>query len=401
MNIITLSDIGLSYGTKDVLKSVSFMLNSGDKLGIIGVNGAGKSTLFRIISGELEPTHGTITIPKNTKIGFLKQNMDEDSGKTVYEYIFSSLKEEYKTKAAGVLKKLSFPEEMHGLPISKLSGGQKTRLSLAAVLLSDYDMILLDEPTNHLDISSLQWLEGVIRSSKKTFLIVSHDRYFLDRTTTHTLEIEHGVSEMYSGPYSVFREKKDKLREDQMKHYLIQQKEIKRLEDFIANQRKWNRERNIIAAESRQKAIDRMVKIEKPSDAPKGIHFSLESGEKSGNDVLTVRDLSKTFTRDPLFTSLSFDLKRSDRLFIIGDNGTGKSTLLKILTGKTFADTGTYLYGYNVKSGYFDQEQQLLDESNTVIDELWNGYEGLTQTKIRTAFAAFGFMGDDVFKPVL
>ncbi len=399
MSILTLNEICLSYGVVDILKNVSFSVNEGDKVGIIGVNGAGKTSLLNIIYGKGESNSGTVNLRKGTKIGFLRQHADEAyESRTVYEVIHSSLREEYKTKAEGVLKSLGIPSELHSLPLSTLSGGQKTRVALAAVMMGDYDIIILDEPTNHLDVKSLAELENMVKLSKKTFLIVSHDRYFLDKTTTHTVEIENCECAMYSGGYSVFAEKKRKLREDAIKHYNLQQKEIARIEAFVANQRKWNRERNIIAAESRLKALDRMEKLSKPKNAPKTISFGFSASD-SGEDVLSVRGLSKGYNGDTLF-KVSFEVKKGQRLFILGSNGCGKSTLLKILTGREIQNEGVFEYGYNQEIGYYDQEMQNLDEDNTVLDEVYNVASDLGTTKIRSLLASFNFLGDDVFKTI-
>ena len=260
--------------------------------------------------------------------------------------------------------------------------------------------MLLDEPTNHLDANTCEWLEGYISSSKKTFLIISHDRYFLDRTTNKTLEISHGRSETYTGNYSTFREKKKALDEAKLKHYNLQQKEIARLEAFIENQRKWNREKNIIAAESRQKTIDKMVKLEKPKEKEKGISFSISHSGAMSNDVLSVRALSMSYPGIELFNNLSFELKRGERLFVIGANGCGKSTLIKILTGRETQKSGIFELGYNQTIGYYDQEQQLLDQNSNVIEEIWSVYSDKTNTQIRSMLAQFGFRGDDVFKSI-
>lgn len=440
MAVLDVRDIKLSYGITDILTSVSFTVNKGDKIGVAGVNGAGKTSLFSIICGTLTPTSGNVYVSKDTTIGILRQQTENDFGEeTIYEYAlsafsklieaerqldslssklsggeehiikeYSSLSDrfsalggyDYKQRTTAMLGRFGFAGEELSRPARLLSGGQKTRLNLVNLLLREPDIILLDEPTNHLDIPAIEWLEGYVKQSKKTFLIVSHDRYFLDRVTNRTLELENGVSAIYDGSYSVFREKKDKLREDQMKAYLLQQKEIKRLEAFIEQQRRWNRENNIIAAESRQKAIDRMVKIERPQDKPKSISFTLTSTNAKGFDVLSVRNLSKSFPGHKLFSDLSFEVKHGDRLFVLGKNGTGKSTLIKILTGRERADNGIFELGYNQKIGYYDQEQQLLDDSSTVLEELWSEYTNLTATQVRSALARFGFIGDDVFKSI-
>ena len=442
MGILNCDNISLHFGTNEVLNRITLNVNQGDKVGIIGVNGAGKTTLFKIITGELSPTSGKVSMKNGFSFGYLSQYTDssydeltvldaahlpfseqlkaEDELNKLEEALlkdpdniglvtrFSSATEnfnkiggyEYKARARSFLDKLHFSESDYNTKVSLLSGGQKTRLSLAILLLSNYDIYLLDEPTNHLDLDSIQWLEDVIKASKKTFLIISHDRYFLDNVTDHTIEIEHTTCMMYSGGYTEFKKKKKKLQEDQMKHYEIQQKEIKRLEDFIANQRKWNRERNIIAAESRQKAIDRMVKEEKVALAPKRIHFKIGSTSSASQDVLTVKGLCKSFSTKLIFKDLSFQVKKDDKLFIVGPNGSGKSTLMKILTGRLTQDKGDYWFGYNQKIGYYDQEQQSLDENSTVVEEIWNLRPMMTQTEIRKHLASFNFRGEDVYKPI-
>lgn len=440
MSIIVCDKVALSYGSDEILNNVSFSVNIGDKAGVIGVNGAGKSTLFSIIRGIKDATSGNVFISSGATIGCLEQINDAHRfGCTVYEaavdaysYLISLENEinelrirmeqgdesviksfvncneryntlggnEFRAKTKALLAKFGFHEGELSKNADSLSGGQKTKLLLVKLLLTDPDIMLLDEPTNHLDTQACEWLENYITSSKKTFLIISHDRYFLDKTTNKTLEISHGVSEIYSGNYSTFREKKKALDEAKLKHYNLQQKEIARLEAFIENQRKWNREKNIIAAESRQKTIDKMVKLEKPKEKERSITFSIANSTASGNDVLSVRGLSMAYGDNRLFDSLSFELKRGERLFVIGKNGCGKSTLLKILTGRETAKGGIFELGYNQTVGYYDQEQQLLDQNNTVIDEIWNVYSDKTNTEIRSMLARFGFRGEDVFKSI-
>ena len=440
MSILTCDNIQYAIGVKVILDDVTFAVNQGSKVGVIGVNGAGKTTLFSIIRSALEPTGGKVYLQKGASIGCLEQiNDDKQFAGTVYGTAleaFSDLAQmenkleelhgkvasgehesldklnelteqfarsggnEYKGKTSAILKKFGFRDEELYSPANLLSGGQKTKLLLAKLLLREPDIILLDEPTNHLDIRAIEWLENFIRNSKKTFLIVSHDRFFLDRVTTDTMEVEHGKCMMYSGNYTAFKEKKRQLQEAQLRHYEQQQKEIKRIEAFIENQHRWNREKNIIAAESREKALARMVRIEKPEDAPKGIKFSIAKSSSSSNDVLSVRNIEKRFPDMTLFSGLSFELKHGDRLFVVGPNGSGKSTLMKILTGRESASGGTFELGYNQTIGYYDQEQQLLDLDNTVIDELWSVYADKTMTEIRAMLAQFGFRGEDVYKQV-
>ncbi len=440
MSIIVCDGVSLSYGADVILEKIDFSVNAGDKVGVIGVNGAGKSTLFSIIRGKLDTTDGNIFLSNGATIGCLEQINDAHRFNcTIYEAAISAFEHliklenelaelhdrmengdesaikafvngnerfnllggnEFRGKTKSMLAKFGFGEEDHEKNADSLSGGQKTKLLLVKLLLSDPDIMLLDEPTNHLDSQACEWLENYILSSKKTFLIISHDRYFLDKTTNKTLEISHGVSEMYDGNYTTFREKKKALDEAKLKHYNLQQKEIARLEAFIENQRKWNREKNIIAAESRQKTIDKMVKLEKPKEKERGISFSISHSGAMSHDVLSVRSLSMSYPNKELFSDLSFELKRGERLFVIGANGCGKSTLIKILTGRETQKSGIFELGYNQTIGYYDQEQQLLDQSSTVIDEIWNVYSDKTNTEIRSMLARFGFRGEDVFKSI-
>ncbi len=440
MSILSCNNICLAHGTVDVLCDVSFSVNANVRLGIIGSNGSGKSTLLRIIAGTQQQDSGTVTIAPQAKVAYLEQHADLSfDGKTVKEVVFerfaalvatenelSALEDaldsgdraviekydnlnerfralggfEYKSKVMGLIKKLGFGNADLDFPADKLSGGQKARLSIASILLTQPDIVLLDEPTNHLDIDTALWLENQLLSLKSTLLIVSHDRYFLDRIATEVLELENARSMYFKGNYTQFKEKKRKLHENQAKHFQLQQKEIARLEAFIENQRRWNRERNIIAAESRMKAIGRMTLIDKPQSGPEAVRISIETSSKSSYDVLSVRNLSKSFTARTLFSNLSFELKKNDRLFIVGGNGTGKSTLLKIITSNMDADSGICELGYNQQPGYYDQEQLLLDDSIDVITQLWNAYPDMTQTQLRSALASYGFYGDDVFKNV-
>ena len=441
MTAISLSGVSLEFGTDVILDNISFSLNEGDKLGIVGVNGAGKSTLFKIIRGEYTPTDGSVYISKDKSVGMLEQNTGLEGECTVLEGMLESFSSliadearleqlqkqleitpsdadliasytsltdrfkraggyEFRSRCKGILKNLGFDERFHDLKISGLSGGQKTRLALARELITSPDILMLDEPTNHLDVETLAWLEDFLSSYRGTLLVISHDRWFLDRVTTKTLEIENTHAELYNGNYSRYVKLKAENREIRERQYKNQQKEIARIEAYIEQQRRWNRERNIIAAESRQKALDRMVKIDRPDALPENIRLTFTKSGESGNDVLTVKNLTKAYPNKPLFSDVSFLVKKRDRLFIAGPNGCGKSTLIKIIAEKLAADRGSFEYGYNVSIGYYDQENQNLDPESTVLDELWNCYDGLTQTEIRSALALFLFKGDDIEKKV-
>lgn len=437
---VNCENLSLSFGAETVLENVSFALNEGDKLGIIGVNGAGKSSLFAMITGKYQPTSGEVFISKGKTVGILEQNIEYDSSRTILDEAintFSDLLEtekelenlravseqtgseadakryadcqesftsgggyEFRGRCRGILKKLSLPEALWDKPVSSLSGGQKTRLSLACLLLRDPDIILLDEPTNHLDTDALFWLESYLKASRKTILVISHDRYFLDSVVNRILEIENKKSRIWNGNYTGYVNQKAIDREIQERHYVNQQREIKRIEAYIGQQRRWNRERNIIAAESRQKLLDKMERVERPEALPDRIRMTFDSSGESGNDVMSVRGLAKSYPGKVLFDSVSFEVKKHDRLFICGKNGCGKSTLIKILAGRISPDKGFASLGYNVKIGYYDQENQDLHPNNTVIDELWNAYPTMTETTVRNALALFLFRGDDILKKV-
>ena len=450
MICLTVDHISLSFGTKSILEDVTFSLDEGDKLGIIGVNGCGKSTLFKIILGDLDPDDGNVFISKNKTVGVLRQDdafsafsdengdascldvmirsfpellaaekrlaelekmlhggtKDRDRDSVISEY--TALNEkfikdgglEFRGRCLSTLQKMGFDEETVARPFSSLSGGQRTRLALCRELCREPDILMLDEPTNHLDTETLEWLESFLISYKKCVLIISHDRYFLDRVTNKTLCIEYCRARLYNGGYSKSIEQRRIDREIAEKHYKNQQKEIARQEAYIAQQRAWNREKNIIAAESRQKMLDKMVKLERPKEAPKPIKIRFSSSIASGNDVLTVKDLSFGYGATPFLKNISFLVKRNDRLFISGPNGCGKSTLIKLMLARLSPNTGYVEAGYNVNIGYYDQENQNLTGSNTVLDELWNAYPTYTELTIRNALARFRFFGEDVFKQV-
>ena len=415
MIAIGCDNISLAYGIDVILDGVTFSINEGDKVGVVGVNGAGKTTLFRFLCGESEPDSGSVFRCKGKTIGYLKQHVEYESDKTLYEDLLSGYipphtedlnileahRGEFVSRCRGMLKNLGFTEEQSNtLSVSSLSGGQKTRIALAAMLLRDDDILMLDEPTNHLDITALTWLEDLLRNSSKTVLVISHDRYFLDRVTNRTLEIENCRAKLYNGNYSIYIQKKMTDREVQERHYQNQQREIARIEAYIEQQRRWNRERNIIAAESRQKMLDKMVKEERPDALPDKIRLKFNSAGRSGDDVLSVRNLAMSYPEKQLFSNVSFEIKYKDHAFIYGKNGCGKSTLIKIIAGKMPQDKGVIDCGYNVIPGYYDQENQQLNESNTVMDELWNVNESMTPTEIRNTLALFLFRGDDCYKQV-
>ncbi len=451
MTSISVESLGFSVGTKTILENISFSLDEADKLGIIGVNGSGKSTLIKLITGEYEPTDGSVYISKDKTIGVLTQDgafeISELCADTVLEQMYSAFPEfiraevrleelerelrerenesdsaiyrsltneytelysrfsqsgglEFRGRAASILKKMGFEESSFSLPCSSLSGGQRTRLALSRQLCREPDILILDEPTNHLDMETLGWLENFLVSYKKNILVISHDRYFLDKITNKTLHIWNHKAKLYNGGYTKSMEQRKIDREIEERHYKNQQKEIARQEAYIAQQRAWNRERNIIAAESRQKALDRMVKLDKPENDPKNIRLTFTKGGESGNEVLSVKNLSMAFGEKKLFDDLSFLVKKGEKVFIIGANGCGKSTLIKILLGKLAATGGKIETGYNVEIGYYDQENQNLDMTKTVLDELWDAYPSMTETEVRNALALFRFVGEDVYKTV-
>jgi ATP-binding cassette subfamily F protein 3 len=402
---------------------------------------------LRAITEKTGRTSGEVYLSSDKTVGFLEQDTGLDSEKEIYEemlYAFPELVEtekrlallveklndknlsqsehmelagkytaledkfkqkggyEYKSRISSMLISLGFEKEKHIMRVNEFSGGQKTRLALSRLLLTEPDVLILDEPTNHLDIESVEWLENYLTQYKKAIIVVSHDRYFLDKVTNKTFEIENKNGKLYNCPYTEYVKRKEADRKSDLKHYELQQKEIARLEAFVENQRRWNRERNIIAAESRLKAIDRMEKIEKPKNLPSSIKFGFDTDEavKTPYIMLEVTDMGKSYPGKKLFENLSFTVHGKDRMFVLGKNGIGKSTLLKILCGKTDADMGRFEYAGDLDIGYYDQEQQGLNNENTVIDELWDSYPDKTQTEIRNALASFLFTSDDVFKKV-
>ena len=451
MIAISTSNLAFRVGTREILGSVSFALEEGDKAGVVGVNGSGKSTLLRLLVGEETPDEGSVFLAKDKTIGILHQDdafniIAPEDGSPVDESVLgqmyaafpelcrlearaasledaiargdgdagalaASLAEtsrryadegglHYKSRCKTMLEKLGFDESYFAIPVTALSGGQRTRLALARLLSREPDVLLLDEPTNHLDTDTMRWLEGHLATYRKTVIVVSHDRYFLDRVTNKTLDVEHRRVKLYRVPYTAYVAEKKADRATELKHYELQEKEIARIEAYIEQQRRWNRERNIIAAESRQKALDRMVKLDKPENDPKAIKFRFTESGESGNDVLSVRSLKMAFGSRVLYDDLSFEVKKRDRLFIVGPNGTGKSTLVKALCGILPPSSGKIEFGYRVTVGYYDQENQHLDPAKTVLDELWDAYPTITQTEVRSVLAMFQFRGEDIEKTV-
>ena len=451
MTAISINSLSFSFGVKPVLKDVSFSLEEGDKLGVIGVNGCGKSTLFSLILGEREPDEGSVYIARDKTVGILTQEgafeTSELAGTSALEQMYAAFPEliraedrlaqltidlercdayaeperhrillveytdlnnkfirdgglEFRSRCASILLKLGYDEQAMRADISTLSGGQRTRLALARQLCREPDILLLDEPTNHLDMETLSWLESFLLSYRKCVILISHDRYFLDRVTNKTLAIEHCRAKLYNGGYTATMEQRRIDREIAEKHYRDQQKEIARQEAYIAQQRAWNRERNIIAAESRQKMLDKMERLEKPQDAPRGIKIKFSETIASGNEVLRARGLAMGFGEKRLFSGVDFLIKKNERVFFVGPNGCGKSTLIRLILGKLIPTSGFVETGYNVEIGYYDQENQNLDENNTVLEELWSTYPTMNEVDIRSTLAAFRFLYEDTEKQV-
>ena len=441
--IFACKDIQKSYGIDTILEKVSFNIEDREKVAIVGVNGAGKTTVFKIITGEISADNGDMFIRKDASMGYLAQNFVIDKNITVYEEmlsVFNNIMDmekklrdmenkmanvseaelpkfmeqysrlshdfeqldgySYKSRIKGVLKGLGFTEEEYNKPLNTLSGGQKTRVHLGKLLLTQPDLLLLDEPTNHLDIDSLVWLEDFLRSYPKAVLIISHDRYFMDRIVTKVIEIENKKSTIYEGNYSYYAEQKKINRQIQLKQYINQQKEIKHQEEVIRTLRSFNREKSIKRAESREKALEKMERVERPESLPDKMRLTLTPRITSGNDVLHAENLSKSFPDKTLFSGVNFDVRRSEKVAIIGPNGVGKSTLFKMLLGKVKYDSGEIKLGTNVNIGYYDQEQQSLDETKTIFQEISDTYPNMTNGEIRNVLAAFVFTGDDIFKTI-
>lgn len=439
--ILACHNLNKSFGERIIVKDGSFHIEDREKVAFVGVNGAGKSTILKMIIGEEPTDSGNIVLTKGKTIGYLAQQQNLISGNSIYEELktakadiirleeqirtvehelkglsgdelqtrlntYNRLMSEFESKNGyayeseiiGVLKGLGFQENEFSKEASTLSGGQKTRVSLGKLLLTKPDILLLDEPTNHLDLNSISWLETYLLNYPGAVFIVSHDRFFLNRVVTKVVEIDQGHLRMYNGNYKDYAEKKRQLRDAQMKEYLNQQREIKHQEAVIEKLKSFNREKSIKRAESREKMLDKIERIDKPMDSTQEMHFELNPSCISGNDVLTVEHLTKRFETQTLFSDISFEIKRGEHVAIIGDNGTGKTTLLKILNQVLDADEGAFTLGSKVKIGYYDQEHHVLHDNKTIFEEISDDYPSLTNTQIRNTLAAFQFTADDVFK---
>lgn len=439
--ILSCNNISKSFGTDIIIKSCSFNIEDHEKAAIVGINGAGKSTLLKIITGEEPADTGIITLAKDKTLGYLAQQQDLQSDRSIYDELLSvkqyildmeselrrieaamnsasgdelealmnrytNLNHEfemnngyaYKSEITGVLKGLGFTEEDFSLHVNTLSGGQKTRVSLGKLLLSKPDIIMLDEPTNHLDMESISWLENYLLNYNGAVLIVAHDRYFLDKIVSKVIEIDNGDCTVFSGNYTDYASKKAILRNMKLKEYLNQQRDIKHQEEVIAKLKQFNREKSIKRAESREKMLDKMEVVDKPVELNAKMNIQLEPSVVSGNDVLTVTDLTKSFDGNTLFNNINFDIKRGERVALIGNNGTGKTTILKLINGIIQPDSGSIYLGAKVAIGYYDQEHHVLDPDKTLFQEIQDAYPDLNNTQIRNTLAAFLFTDDDVFK---
>ena len=441
--ILACHNLNKAFGDQVIVRNGSFHIEDREKAALVGVNGAGKSTILKMIIKELPLDSGDVILTKDKTIGYLAQTQALESGNTIFEEVKTAKADiielekqirtielelkhlsgealesrldtynrltasfevqngyAYQSELVGVLKGLGFDESEFDKSVDTLSGGQKTRVSLGKLLLTKPDILLLDEPTNHLDLNSIAWLETYLMNYPGAVLIVSHDRYFLNRVVSKVIDVDHGEVTMYSGNYRDFSLKKQQLRDARMKEYLNQQREIKHQEAVIEKLKSFNREKSIKRAESREKMLDKITPIEKPIDHDLELHFSLEPSSISGNDVLSVEHLTKSFDGAALFSDISFEIKRGEHVAIIGDNGTGKTTLLKILNQVIAADSGLFKLGSNVHIGYYDQEHHVLHADKSIFDEISDDYPTLTNTQIRNTLAAFQFAGDDVYKMI-
>ena len=447
---LSVHNLKMDFVERNLFSDITFDVEKGDKVGFIGANGVGKTTLFKIINGEISPTGGSVFVSKDTVLGYMEQHACNHPERNVFDELVSvfdylmeyeqelktleikieqfnnkkngneselealvekqtALLEEYqnqggltyRSRTRSSLLGLGFRERDFSMPTGKLSGGQRSKLSLAKLLLSKANMLLLDEPTNHLDIDSVNWLEGFIREFKGSMIIISHDRYFLDNVTNKTIELEHGKLTAYKGNYSLFIKKKEAQQEAVKNKYENDLKEIRRIEGIVEQQKRWGREHNFITAESKQKEADRIkAQLVTPDSELETIHMHFNIKRETGNDVLICENLAKSFGEKHLFDNVNIHIRKGERVFIIGSNGCGKTTLFNILTCKTAPDKGDVRYGANVDVGYFDQMQNNLNLDKTAIDEVWDTFSNMTQTQVRTALGSFLFKGDEVFKPL-
>ncbi len=448
MALLSASNLNKAYGTDVIFTNVSFEIQDNDRVGLVGINGSGKTTLFKLLTGDLPADSGDIFQAKDTVIGYMEQHVCKDLDRTAYNEVltvFASLLEterelEYlnqqlqakqsmhtaenldrliekqmtlnerfvndggltcRSRARSALLGLGFDDQQMAMPIGVLSGGQKAKLQLAKMLLSGANLLLLDEPTNHLDIPSVEWLEDFLRSYSGSFIVISHDRYFLDKITNRTFEMENHRLTLYKGSYSTYLAQKEETKLAMQRKYDNTKKEISRLEGIVAQQRQWNREKNIKTAESKLKVIDRLEDtLERPEDDPESIHFHFDINQRGGNDVLSVKNLALRFDEKELFQNVNMEIHRGERIFLIGPNGCGKTSLLKTLLNTYTPTEGEIRFGAGIDVGYYDQIQAGLDPNKTVLDEIWDSYPKMTQTEIRSALAVFLFHGDDVFKLV-
>lgn len=443
MPALSVRNLTMTFIERNLFTDVSFDVEERDKVGFIGANGVGKTTLFKILNGEIIPVSGTVTFSKNVRPGYMEQHACNNPRADVYHELLSvfdylsdmeteisalahqidnksgNLDElverqtmlieqferagglTYKSRTRSALLGLGFSENDFTMPVGNLSGGQRSKLCLAKLLLSQSNMLLLDEPTNHLDIDAIAWLEGFLRDFKGAMIIISHDRYFLDNVTNKTIELEHNRAMVYKGSYSEFVKKKESVNESLKNKYEHDLKEIKRIEGIVEQQKRWGQAHNFITAASKQKEADRIKDgLVAPESELETMRMHFEPRCESGNDVLICKNLAKAFDDKQLFKNVDIHIRKGERVFIIGGNGCGKTTLFRILTGKTPMDSGEYDYGANVEIGYFDQMQQNLDLSKTALDEVWDTFPNMTQTEVRSALASFLFKGDEVFKPL-
>lgn len=441
--VLACHNISKAYGITEILNNINFHIEAKEKLAIVGINGAGKSTLLKIIMGEEEADEGQIVIGKDISVDYLAQHQTSFYDKTIFEELLSvkqnvielqeqirqleqnmkNLKDEeleaalerytrmnhtfeqqdgyaFESQVTGILKGLGFQETDFNRKVEELSGGQKTRISLGRLLLSRPDVILLDEPTNHLDLNSIAWLENYLKSYDGAVIIVSHDRYFLDKIVTKVVELENTKSTIYHGNYSYYAAKREEVRLSKYRAYMNQQAEIKHQEAVIAKLKQFNREKSIKRAESREKMLDKLERLEKPQEVNDEMRLTLTPDIESGNDVLSIEDLSKSYGSHTLFTGIDIDIKRGERVALIGNNGTGKTTILKIITQLLPKDSGKIILGAQVHIGYYDQEHQVLHPDKTIFDELHDTYPDMTNTRIRNVLAAFLFTGEEVFKEI-